>query len=78
LKVKNELKLDNYIKDEGCKILNEILLENKKIEKIKLSGKEFKKIIKGNNITNKGLIFLKESLKKNQFIKEIIFACKQL
>jgi hypothetical protein len=30
------------LKDEGCKILNEILLENKNIEKIDLSCKLFK------------------------------------
>jgi hypothetical protein len=34
-------KLENKLK-EGCKVLNEILLENKKIEKINLSCKLFK------------------------------------
>jgi hypothetical protein len=41
--VKNKIKkLDNDIQDEGCQVLNEIFLENKKIEKINLSGKLFK------------------------------------
>jgi hypothetical protein len=34
------------------------------------------KIIKGNKITSKGLNDLKESLKKNQFLKEINFESK--
>jgi hypothetical protein len=37
-----KIKLDNDLKDEGCEILNQILLENKKIEKIDLSGKLLK------------------------------------
>jgi hypothetical protein len=52
-------------------------LENKKIEKINLSCKLFK-IIKANGITSKGLKFLKKSLKKNQFLKEIGFSGKKL
>jgi hypothetical protein len=48
---KESLKKDQFLKeiifsgniqDEGCKALNEIFLENKKIEKIDLSGKLFK------------------------------------
>jgi hypothetical protein len=39
-----KIKLGNEIKDEGCKVLNEILLENKKLEKIDLSGKFSSKI----------------------------------
>jgi hypothetical protein len=34
------------------------------------------KITKGNNITSKGVFYLKESLIKNQFLKEINFECK--
>jgi hypothetical protein len=34
--------VSNDFKDEGCKILNKILLENKTIEIINLSGKLFK------------------------------------
>jgi hypothetical protein len=34
------------------------------------------KLKKDNKITSTGLIFLKESLKKNQYIKEINFNCK--
>jgi hypothetical protein len=51
-------------------------LKNKSIEIIDLGGKIFKKIIKGNNISSKGLNFLKESLLKNQTLKEIIFYSK--
>jgi hypothetical protein len=68
--------IDNILKDEGCKILNEILLENKKIEILNLSCKFLKKIIKtikGNEITSNGLIYLKESLIKNQYLKKIDF-----
>jgi hypothetical protein len=63
------------LKDEGCKILNEILLENKNIEKLDLSCK-ITKITKGNYITSEGVIYLKESLIKNKFLKEISFSCK--
>jgi hypothetical protein len=63
------------LKDEGCKILNEILLENKTIEKIDLRGRLLK-ITKGNNITTNGIICLKESLIKNKFLKEISFSGK--
>jgi hypothetical protein len=38
----NKSKLDNKFKDEACETLNEILLENEKIEKIDLSCKLFK------------------------------------
>jgi predicted transcriptional regulator len=48
--------------------LNEILKENKKIENINLQGNY--------NITSKGINFLKESLKTNQFLKEISFPSK--
>jgi hypothetical protein len=51
------------------------LLENKNIEKIDLRGKLFK-ITKDNKITSNGLICLKESLIKNQFLKEISFEGK--
>jgi hypothetical protein len=51
-------------------------LENKKIEKIRLVGKIIQ-IIKGNQITSKGILFLKDSFSKNQFIKEIILYCKK-
>jgi hypothetical protein len=60
------------LKDEGCKVLNEIFLENKKLEKIDISCNFFK-IIKDNIITSNGAGHLKESLKKNQFLKEINF-----
>jgi hypothetical protein len=50
--------------------LNEILLENKNIEIINLASK-LSIIIKGTKIKSKGLIYLKESLKKNQFLKKI-------
>jgi hypothetical protein len=63
------------LKDEGCKVLNEILLENKNIEIIDLSSKLFK-YNKGNNITSKGVFFLKDSFIKNQFLKEISFRGK--
>jgi hypothetical protein len=58
------------LKDEGCKILNEIFLENKTIEKINLCG-NLSKITKGNEITSNGVIFLKNSLMKNKYLKEI-------
>jgi hypothetical protein len=58
--------------DEGCKILNEILLENQSIQKIDLICK-ITKIKKGNRITSNGVISLKESLIKNKFLKEIYF-----
>jgi hypothetical protein len=49
-------------------------LENNKIEILNLSCKIFNNIkIKGNKITSNGLNFLKESLIKNQFLKEIDF-----
>jgi hypothetical protein len=35
-------KTGNNIQDEGCKVLNEIFLENKKIEKIDLGCKIYK------------------------------------
>jgi hypothetical protein len=35
-------------------------------------------IKKGNKITSKGIIFLEESLIKNQFLKEIDFQCNFL
>jgi hypothetical protein len=63
------------LKDEVFKILNEILLENKNIEKIDLSCKLFKNN-KGNNITLIGIIYLKESLIKNKYLKEISFEGK--
>jgi hypothetical protein len=34
-------KLGNNLKDEGCKIINQILLENEIIQKINLGGKLF-------------------------------------
>jgi hypothetical protein len=68
-------KTGNNIQDEGCKVLNEIFLENKKIEKIDL-GCKYTKIKKGNQITSKGLFFLKDSFQKNQYLKEIIFTGK--
>jgi hypothetical protein len=40
------------------------LLENKNIQVLYL---------RGNNITKDGINYLKESLKKNQFLKEISF-----
>jgi hypothetical protein len=64
------------LKDEGCKILNEILLENKKIEILDLSCKFFK-IIKDNKITSIGVFFLKDSLIKNKYLKEISFQGKK-
>jgi hypothetical protein len=70
-----KIKIGNDFKDEGCEILNKILLENKKIEKINLGG-NYSKITKGNNITFKGVINLKESLIKNRFLKEISFVGK--
>jgi hypothetical protein len=51
-------------------------MENKKIEKIDLSCKLFK-IMKVNQISNKGLSFLKESLKKSIYLKDINIASKQ-
>jgi uncharacterized protein YdgA (DUF945 family) len=53
-------------------VINEILLKNKKIEIINLSCKlnSFKK---GNEINSKGIFDLKESLIKNQNLKEISF-----
>jgi hypothetical protein len=51
-------------------VLNEILLENKNIEKINIKGKLFK-IIKGNNITSIGFLNMKESLIKNKILKKI-------
>jgi hypothetical protein len=42
LHVINKIKLDNDLKDEGCKVLNQILLDNKIIEIIDLSGNLFK------------------------------------
>jgi hypothetical protein len=63
-----KLKLENDIKDEGCKILNEILLENKTIEKLRCN---LLKIIKGNKISSIGLLNMKESLMKNKILKEI-------
>jgi hypothetical protein len=70
-----KIKIGNDLKDESCEILNEILLENKSIEKIDFSCKLFK-IIKDNTITSNGLIFLTESLIKNIFLKEIRFLGK--
>jgi hypothetical protein len=58
-------------------IINEILLENKNIEIIDLGCKLFKNN-KGNVITSNGIIFLKESLIKNKFLKEINFYSKYL
>jgi hypothetical protein len=51
-------------------------MENKKIEKIDLSCKLFK-IMKVNQISSKGLSFLKESLKKSIYLKDINIASKQ-
>jgi hypothetical protein len=51
-------------------ILNEILLENKNIEKVNLGCKLIKNN-KGNKITSNGLILLKESLIKNKILNEI-------
>jgi hypothetical protein len=70
---KNKLEID--LKDEGCEIINEILLENKKIEKMDLRCK-LSKIIKVNQISSNGVNCLKESLIKNQFLKEISFVGK--
>jgi hypothetical protein len=50
-------------------------LENKNIEKVDLSCKLIKNK-KGNKINTKGLSILKDSLSKNQFLKEINFAGK--
>jgi hypothetical protein len=46
------------------------LIKNKKIEKIDLRRKLFKNK-KDNNITSNGVIFLKESIIKNKYLKEI-------
>jgi hypothetical protein len=54
----------NSINCDGCKILNEILLENKKIEILDLRSIGMKE---------EGLNNMKESLKKNIYLKEIMF-----
>jgi hypothetical protein len=63
--------------DENYKLFNEILLKNKSIEKIEINRMIFcNKKKKGNNLTFNRLINMKESLIKNQNIKEIHFPGK--
>jgi F0F1-type ATP synthase delta subunit len=63
--------IGNQINEEGCKQLNEILLENKKIEKIDLNCTFFKSIFHSDNNISSILFHFKESLKKNKFLKNI-------
>jgi hypothetical protein len=59
-------------------LINEILL-NKKIERIDLRCKpNFKKKSKDNQITYKGLKYLKESFTKNKDLLEISFYCNKI
>ena len=53
---------DNYIRDEGCKILGDFLQSNPQISQLEL---------KGNNITSKGLIYILDSLKQNFKLKTL-------
>lgn len=53
---------DNYIRDEGCKILGDFLAINPEISHLEL---------KGNNITSKGLVFILEGLQQNFKIKSM-------
>lgn len=53
---------DNYIRDEGCKILGDFLAINPEISHLEL---------KGNNITSKGLAFILEGLQQNFKVKSM-------
>jgi hypothetical protein len=67
----NKIKKGNEINDSGCEILNEILLENKKIEIINLNCKKKKIKKKVNEITAIGYYHLKESILKNKNLKKL-------
>ena len=53
---------DNYMRDEGCKILSDFLQSNPQISQLEL---------KGNNITSKGLLCILDSLKQNFKLKSL-------
>jgi hypothetical protein len=69
-----QFKKDGSLPSEGCKLLNEILLENKSITRLDLSSNSnfLKNKKKDNFIALKGLETLKKSLIKNQNLKEIV------
>jgi hypothetical protein len=64
----NRIILDSDLNDEGCKVLNEILLENKKIEIIDLRSK-FSKIIKRYQGNIKWIKLFKRIIKEKSIFK---------